>query len=68
MVDFAVVVVGEVRADGRGTDGPDADGFVLVLAKKIRKRKNRMPLATRGQGFIHQLNTVSRITFSKQSC
>jgi Reverse transcriptase (RNA-dependent DNA polymerase) len=64
--------VGEVRSDGRGTDGPDADGFVLVLAKKVRKRKNRMQPANdpgaRGQECMHQLNTVSRITFSKQSC
>ena len=25
------------RADGRGTDGPDADGFTLVRGKKERK-------------------------------
>ena len=31
--------VGKVRPDGSGADGPDADGFVLVQAKKIQKTK-----------------------------
>jgi hypothetical protein len=56
--------VGEVRSDGRGTDGLDADGFILVLTKKARKAKIRKPLthcaATRGQGCFNQLNVVSR--------
>jgi hypothetical protein len=32
--------VGDKRADGRGTDGPDTDGFVLVKAKDKRKAGN----------------------------
>ena len=32
-------IVGDKRADGRGTDGPDADGFVLLVVKGKDKRK-----------------------------
>ena len=41
LVPSAEERVGDMRPGGCGTDGPDTDGFVLVLAKKIRKTKIR---------------------------
>jgi hypothetical protein len=40
MIMDGCVCVGDKRADGRGTDGPDTDGFVLVKAKDKRKAGN----------------------------
>ena len=64
--------VGEMRPHGYRTDGPSDDGFVLVLAKKGRNAKNEKALtydaAAGGRRCFDQLNEVSRITFSKQSC
>jgi hypothetical protein len=64
--------VGEMRPHGCRTDGPSDNGFVLVLAKKGRSAKNEKALtydaAAGGRRCFDQLNEVSRITFSKQSC
>ena len=58
--------VGDERADGRGTDGPDDDGFTVVVGKKKCKVGFRQP-KQKVEEDQHTIRMFRELILSKQS-